>query len=72
MLEQLNLYGLNMVDVAIKRLQTFEPKEGYYVAFGGGKDSIVVKELARMAGVKCEYHYRLTTVDPPELVYYIK
>lgn len=27
------------VEVAIKRLKTFEPCEGYYVADSGGKDS---------------------------------
>lgn len=27
------------VENAIKRLQSFEPQEGYYVAFSGGKDS---------------------------------
>ena len=26
------------VDLAIRRLKAFEPPEGYYVAFSGGKD----------------------------------
>lgn len=72
MLGQLNLQGQDRVQTAIKRLQTFEPKEGYYVAFSGGKDSIVIKHLADMAGVKYDAHYNLTSVDPPELVYFIR
>ena len=28
-----------MVEVAIKRIQAFEPPEGYFLAFSGGKDS---------------------------------
>lgn len=28
--------------------------------------------LAQMAGVKFKAHYHLTTVDPPELVYFIR
>lgn len=35
---QLNMHGLDKVQTAIKRLQTFEPLEGYYLAFSGSKD----------------------------------
>jgi len=72
MLGQLNMSGLDKVETAIKRLQTFEPPEGYYLAFSGGKDSVVIKALADMAGVKYDTHYNLTSVDPPELVRFIK
>lgn len=72
MIHQLDLYGRDKVDKAIQRLQTYEPPEGYYLCFSGGKDSCVIKALADMAGVKYEAHYRLTSVDPPELVRFIK
>ena len=72
MLGQLNLWGKNKVEVAIDRLQSFEPKEGYYLAFSGGKDSQCIYHLAEMAGVKFDAHYRITSVDPPELVRFIK
>lgn len=72
MLGQLNIYGKDKIQVAIERFQTFEPPEGYYLAFSGGKDSEVIKELAIMAGVKFDAHYNHTTVDPPELVRHIK
>jgi phosphoadenosine phosphosulfate reductase len=49
-----------------------EPKEGYYLAFSGGKDSVVIYRLAEMAGVKFDAHYRITTADPPELVKFIR
>jgi phosphoadenosine phosphosulfate reductase len=68
----IDLFGENKVDVAIERLKTFEPPEGYYLAFSGGKDSVTVKALADMAGVNYDAHYNLTTVDPPELVHFIK
>ena len=60
------------VSAAINRLKTFEPPEGYYLAFSGGKDSVVCKALADMAGIKYDAHYNVTSVDPPELVYFIK
>lgn len=60
------------VALSIDALQTFEPSEGYYLAFSGGKDSVVVKALCDMAGVKYDAHYSVTSVDPPELVQFIK
>ena len=72
MLGQLNIWGKNKVEVAIERLQSFEPKDGYYLAFSGGKDSQCIYHLAEQAGVKFDAHYRVTSVDPPELVQFIK
>ena len=71
-IHQLNMYGMDMVEVAIERLKAFEPKEGYFLAFSGGKDSVTVKALADMAGVKYDAHYIVTSVDPPELVRFVK
>lgn len=59
-------------DDAIRVIRQFEPNDGYYVAFSGGKDSIVVKHLVKQAGVKYELHYHVTNVDPPELIYYMR
>lgn len=60
------------VQTAIDRLRAFEPPDGYYLAFSGGKDSQCIYHLAEMAGVKFDAHYRVTSVDPPELVRFIK
>lgn len=69
------------VETSIDRIQRFadiadtyspDGKAGYYLAFSGGKDSIVTKRLLDMAGVKYDAHYRVTSVDPPELVRFIK
>lgn len=72
MIEQIDIYGKTKVDTVIKRFQTFEPPEGYFLAFSGGKDSSVIKALADMAEVKYDAHYTLTSVDPPELVQFVK
>lgn len=72
MIHQLNLFGNDKVQIALERFKTFEPDEGYFVAFSGGKDSSVILALAKMAKVKFEAHYTLTSVDPPELVQFIK
>lgn len=60
------------VKIAIERLRAFEPEDGYYLAYSGGKDSDCIKILAYLACVKFEAVHNLTTVDAPETVYYIK
>lgn len=66
------------VERAVQMFQMFEDaavkyhKDGYYLAFSGGKDSVVLYTLAKMAHVKFQAHYHLTTVDPPELVRFIR
>lgn len=63
---------------AIEFLRLFEPNaiklnsDGYWLAFSGGKDSIVIYELAKRAGVKFKAVYNQTTIDPPELIHFIK
>lgn len=61
-----------LVQKTIERLKCFEPANGYYMAFSGGKDSCVLWRLAMMAGVKFDAHYSVTTIDPPELVRFIR
>lgn len=71
-IKQLNFEGKDKVQVAIMRLQEFEPPEGYYLAFSGGKDSVVIYDLAVKAGVKFDGHYSQGGIDPPELVQFIR
>lgn len=73
MLKYTDLTGrhIDRVQTAIDRIRAFCPPEGYYLAFSGGKDSVCIKALADMAGVKYDAHYNATTVDPPELVRFI-
>lgn len=63
---------IDRVALAIERLRSFEPPEGYWLAFSGGKDSVALLRLAEMAGVRFDAHYQVTTVDPPELVQFIR
>lgn len=74
MLGQIGFDGKTKLDVTLERIRAFEPKngDGYYLAFSGGKDSQCIYHLAKMAGVKFEAHYAVTSVDPPELIYFIR
>lgn len=55
------------VESAVNLLQLIEPKDGspVEVAYSGGKDSDVILELTRMAGIKYRAIYKCTTIDPP-------
>jgi len=81
-LEQLAfLADLSLDDKIEKSIQTLRTyagmakenhPEGYYLAFSGGKDSVVIKHLAETAGVPFQAYYSQTTIDPPELVQFIR
>lgn len=57
---------------SVEFIQRYEPTEGYFVGFSGGKDSIVLLELCRMADVKYYAYYTCTRIDPPEVYKFIK
>ena len=69
---QNTLSGDSLIDVSIQILRDHEPEEGYWVAFSGGKDSIVIYDLVKRAGVKHDVHFNQTTIDPPEIYSFIK
>lgn len=72
-LEQLELEtGLNKVDFAIMLLQTWQPKDGYYLAFSGGACSVVTKDLLIKSGCKFDAHYCVSPIDPPQIYEFIK
>ncbi len=63
---------IDKIAIAIDRMREFCPPEGYYLAFSGGKDSMVIKYLADKAGVLYDAHFNMTTVDPPEVIKFIR
>lgn len=72
MLGQRNLWGKTKLEVTLDKIRAFEPEEGYFLAFSGGKDSQCIYHLCEMAGVKFDAHYSVTSVDPPELYNFIR
>ena len=73
MLIEKTLFGVtDKVADAIKLLQAHEPPEGYYLCFSGGKDSVVIYDLAVKAGVNFTAYHNITTVEPPELMKFIR
>ena len=66
------------IESAISLIRSMESQalllspDGFYVCFSGGKDSIVMERLFSMSGVKYKAYYNNVTIDPPELVRFIK
>ena len=73
MLVEHTLFGVtDKVQIAVERIKAFETLDGYFLAFSGGKDSQCIYHLAKEAGVKFEAHFHLTSVDPPEVISFVK
>lgn len=60
------------VDRAIKLIQSAVKDGEVEVSYSGGKDSDVILELAKMAGVKYRAIYKNTTIDPPGTIAHCK
>ena len=56
------------VDFAIKLLQSIPQDGDIEVSYSGGKDSDVILELAKMAGIPYRAIYKATTIDPPKTI----
>ncbi len=49
-----------------------DPVNGFWLAFSGGKDSQVLYHLAKEAGVRFKAFMSLTSVDPPEVIRFVR
>ena len=63
---------MELIEKTMERMRAFQPEEGYYGAFSGGKDSQALYHVAQMAGVKVDWHFQQTSVDPPQLLRFIR
>ena len=57
---------------AIDFLRSMERDDLLSLGFSGGKDSVVILDLAERAGIKYNAIYANTTVDPPGTISFIK
>ena len=64
-------YSISLIQRSAEMALKMHP-DGFNLAFSGGKDSIVLYRLAQMAGVKFTAHMQITTLDPPELMKFVR
>lgn len=60
------------IERAIKLIRTAAGDDIVEVSYSGGKDSDVILELAKMAGIKFRAIYKNTTIDPPGTISHCK
>ena len=65
-------YSIDLMRKAEKLALQYDSENGFYLAFSGGKDSQTLYHLAVLAGVKFKAHMNLTSVDPPEVIRFVK
>lgn len=66
------LHTVELLQKAEKIALSYDAEQGYYLAFSGGKDSQALYHIAQLAGVKFHGHMNLTSVDPPEVIRFVK
>lgn len=60
------------IEETIHYIQEHSPPEGYYLGFSGGKDSIVLYDIALKSKVPFQAYYSCTGIDPPEITRFIR
>lgn len=66
------LYSIDLIRKSEKMALRLDPVNGFYNTFSGGKDSQCLYHLVKLAGVKHKTHMNLTSVDPPEVIRFVK
>ena len=66
------LHSVELLQKAEKIALNYDAENGYYLAFSGGKDSQALFHMTQLAGVKFCGHMNLTSVDPPEVIRFVK
>ena len=65
-------YSIDLIRKAEKMALRLDPENGFYNTFSGGKDSQCLYHVVKLAGVKAKTHMNLTSVDPPEVIRFVK
>lgn len=72
MLQQKMMYSIDLLKKAERLALAYGGGNGYYLAFSGGKDSQALYHIAELAGVKFDAHMNFTSVDPPEVIRFVR
>lgn len=65
-------YSVGLIRKSENLVLRLDPENGFYMAVSGGKDSQVLYHIAKLAGVRFKAHMNLTSIDPPEVIRFVK
>lgn len=66
------LKSIELIRKAEKLSLMYDKDDGFFLAFSGGKDSQALYHITQLAGVKFKAHFSPTTVDPPQVIRFIR
>lgn len=65
-------YSIKLLRKAVNLAKLYDPADGFFLGFSGGKDSQALYHVVKMAEVPFKAHMSLTSVDPPEVIRFVK
>ena len=65
-------HSVELIRKAEKIALMYDPENGYFNTFSGGKDSQALFHIVKMSGVKFQTHISLTSVDPGDVIRFVK
>jgi phosphoadenosine phosphosulfate reductase len=66
------LKSIELLKKAEKLALMYDSEDGFWLGFSGGKDSQALIHIAQLADVKFKARFSPTSVDPPELIRFIR
>lgn len=71
-LKKLMEHSIEVLRKGEKLALLYDPKDGYWCGFSGGKDSQALYHIAHLAGVKFKAFFSPTSIDTPEVIRFIR
>lgn len=71
-LQRKMMHSIELLQKSERLALRYDNEDGFFLAFSGGKDSQALYHIAKLAGVKFRAHINFTSVDPPQLVRFVK
>lgn len=65
-------HSIELIRKAEKLALMYDPENGFYNTFSGGKDSQAMYHVVKMAGVKFQTHMNFTSIDPPQVIRFVR
>lgn len=65
-------HSVELIRKSEKIALMYDAEDGFYNTFSGGKDSQALFHVVKMAGVKFKTHMSLTSIDPPQVIRFVK
>lgn len=66
------IHSVELLQKAEKLALRYDVTDGFFLAFSGGKDSQALYHVAVLGGVKFKAHMNFTSVDPPQVIRFVR